>query len=66
MSFPKSTPNILGDSQLVGKKPINKSANPSFHKIYKTLSSKGFQGTLGLLKKFWHAGWLYVTTKQIA
>jgi thioredoxin 1 len=41
----------LGDSQLVGKNFINKSVNLSHTKIFKTLSSKGFQGWPGSLKK---------------
>ena len=49
--FPKSTPNILGDSQLVGKNSINKCANKSKNKIHRTLTGKGFQTAPGLLKK---------------
>jgi len=51
-NFPKTVPNILGDSQSIGRISVNRWDASSNHKIDETISSKGFHRDQKLLKKF--------------
>jgi hypothetical protein len=41
--FPKSAPNILGDSQSIGKISVNNQGEMNIQKIDETVASKGFR-----------------------
>jgi len=56
----------LGDSQSIGNFLKASSHKTGNDKIPGTTYGKGFHVFLEMLKKFWHAGWLYTCTKQKA